>query len=164
MNKINCSVVRWYSSRYLCIFCQTAEGWTDCGWGGCRLLVSLGYTLITRCRVLLACAGHKPCHLFIFSGQDALNCFSKCLPVPIRSGALSVCLLWFLRKTYSLCRYCVTDSDTTSDNHSCMDIHNCHNSRRFTNIKLFWVVFSMINYFTILFCSIVNMCYSIYQH
>ena len=28
----SCSVVRWYYSRYSCIFIQTAAGWTDCGW------------------------------------------------------------------------------------------------------------------------------------
>ena len=30
------SVVRWYGSGYFCIFCQVADGWTHCGWGGCN--------------------------------------------------------------------------------------------------------------------------------
>ena len=29
-----CPVVWWYDSRYFCIFCQMAAGWTDCGWVG----------------------------------------------------------------------------------------------------------------------------------
>lgn len=32
-------VVWWYGSRYFCIFCHTAAGLTDCGWGTCCLLV-----------------------------------------------------------------------------------------------------------------------------
>ena len=37
----SCSVVWWYSSRYFCISCQVATGWTNRLWlGGCCLLVS----------------------------------------------------------------------------------------------------------------------------
>ena len=35
----NCSVVWWFSSGYLCIFCGMAVGWTDCG--GCCFLSCL---------------------------------------------------------------------------------------------------------------------------
>ena len=38
----SCSAVWWHGSWYFCIFCQMAAGWTDCGRGGCRLVVSFG--------------------------------------------------------------------------------------------------------------------------
>ena len=61
-------------------------GWTDCGWGGCRLLVSSGFykltpksvalcrlvsmmfweALITHCWAFLSCAVHEPCQFVMF--------------------------------------------------------------------------------------------------
>ena len=80
------SIVYWYSSGYLCIFCQTAAGSTHCGWGGCCLVVSFGLwpdlnwlvtlmignwvpvvlwvVLITCIRAFLSWALHKP-HQFV---------------------------------------------------------------------------------------------------
>lgn len=38
LRKRSCSVVWWNGTGYSCTACQTAAGWTDCGWAGCCLL------------------------------------------------------------------------------------------------------------------------------
>ncbi len=79
----SCFIVWWYDSRYFCITCQMAAGWTASGWGGYCLLISFGlcagtsphltlmlsrwvpvmfWMVLTTCwRALLFWVMHKPC-------------------------------------------------------------------------------------------------------